>query len=592
MKSSEIRKRFLNYFASQNHAILDSASLIPGETVDTNATLFNIAGVQPLVPYILAGEHPAGPRLASAQKCVRTKDLDEVGDKTHATFFEMLGNWSIGDYFKTEAIEMSFEFLTDKEIGLGLDVNRLYVTVFAGDERAPADDEAYATWQRLFESKGLDASQRIFKKVQDNWWEAGDSGPCGPSTEMFYDVSGKHANGLSQQDFETFEEAQDIVEIWNDVFMQFEKRDGQIIGELGKRVVDTGSGLERVTMVLQEKDNIFDTDLYAPIMDAVDARAALDTPEKVRAARIIADHVKTAMFMIADGIIPDNKDRGYILRRIIRRAVRYLYSFNLHESDIDLYTPIFQMYDGVYPSLAQQKDHIITTIADEQVKFMATLERGLREFEKGERDAFVLFTTYGFPLEMTQELAQEKGEMIDVSDFETKMKEHQDSSRSAAAGKFKGGLEDHEPETVALHTAHHLLLAALQKHVSPDIKQRGSNITAKRLRIDFNFDRKLTDEEKTAVENQVNEWIAQDLQVVQRMMPREQAEAIGAQMEFGAKYPDEVSVFFIENEEGGEVSKEFCGGPHIEHTGQLGTFRIKKEESSSAGVRRIKAVFE
>lgn len=592
MKSSEIRTRFLNYFASKNHTILDSASLIPGETVDTNATLFNIAGVQPLVPYILAGEHPSGPRLASAQKCVRTKDLDEVGDKTHATFFEMLGNWSLGDYFKAEAIEMSFEFLTDKEIGLGLDVNRLYVTVFAGDERASADDEAYATWQRLFESKGLDASQRIFQKVEDNWWEAGESGPCGPSTEMFYDVSGKHTDGLTQEDFETFEEAQDIVEIWNDVFMQFEKRDGKIIGELSKRVVDTGSGLERVTMVLQQKDNIFDTDLYAPIMDAVDARAALDTPEKVRAARIIADHIKTAMFMIADGVVPDNKDRGYILRRIIRRAVRYLYSFDLHESDLDLYTPIFEMYDGVYDNLSQQKEHIIKTIADEQAKFMATLERGLKEFEKGERDAFILFTTYGFPLEMTQELAQEKGETIDVSDFETKMKEHQDSSRSAAAGKFKGGLEDHEPETIALHTAHHLLLAALQKHVSPEIKQRGSNITSKRLRIDFNFDRKLTDEEKNAVENQVNEWIAEDLQVVQRTMPLAQAEAIGAQMEFGAKYPDEVSVFFIEKEEGNEVSKEFCGGPHIEHTGQLGTFRIKKEESSSAGVRRIKATFE
>lgn len=592
LSSNEIRSRFLEFFKNQDHVMLPSTSLIPSETTDTNATLFNIAGVQPLVPYILAGEHPAGARLASAQKCVRTKDLDEVGDNTHATFFEMLGNWSIGNYFKTEAIEMSFEFLTDTEKGLGLDINRLYVTIFAGDERAPRDEEAFTTWKRLFESKGLDASQRIFEKVKDNWWEAGDSGPCGPSTEMFYDVLGKHNQGLSQEDFEKFEEAQDIVEIWNDVFMQFEKRDGKVVGELSKKVVDTGSGLERVAMVLQGKDNIFDTDLFSPIMDVVRARRTLESESDVRAARIIADHIKTAMFMIADGVVPDNKDRGYILRRIIRRAVRFLYALDLHESDIDLFTPVFEMYGEVYGELIQKKDFVIATILEEKDKFMKTLDRGMKEFEKGERDAFILFTTYGFPLEMTQELAKEKSEEIDIADFEQKMKEHQETSRSAAVGKFKGGLEDHSPETIKLHTAHHLVLAALQKHVSPDIKQRGSNITAKRLRIDFNFDRKLTDEEKSAVENQVNEWIDQNLGVTMQTMSLEQATALGAEMEFGAKYPDEVSVYFIENIEGEAVSKEFCGGPHVAHTGELGHFRIKKEESSSAGVRRIKGVLE
>jgi len=595
LSGNEIRLRFITFFRDHEefpHAILPSAPLVPqGESLETNATLFNIAGVQPIIPAIMAGEHAEGPRLASAQKCVRTVDLDEVGDATHATFFEMLGNWSIGDYFKKGAIEMSWQLITDTEKGFGIAPDRMFVTVFSGDDRAPRDSEAAAIWSEIFTQADLDPERRIFYKGKDNWWAAGDTGPCGPSTEMFYDLTGEYKSGLTQDEFETFEEEQKIVEIWNDVFMQFEKKpDGNLV-DLPKQNVDTGSGLERLTMALQGKTNLFDTDFFAPMMDIIRGHADINTSQNERSARIIADHMKTAVFMASDGVIPGNKDRGYIMRRIIRRAVRNMYRLGIHDKDLNITEPVYEMYREAYPELIEKKEQINEIIHNEEQAFKKTIEKGMREFEKGNRDAYDLFTTYGFPVEMTQELAREHGEEIDTDDFEKKMKSHQESSRTAAAGKFKGGLADDDSKTIALHTAHHLLLAALQIHVSSDIKQRGSNITQERLRIDFAHDEKLSLEQKDAVTAQVNEWITADIPVVQKIIPKSEAENLGAQMEFGAKYPDEVSVYFIGDEDK-PVSIEFCGGPHVSRTGELGVFRIKKEESSSAGVRRIKGVLE
>lgn len=589
MTSTEIRKRFLRFFKDNNHTILDSAPLVTSDEKGvTDHTLFNTAGVQPLIPYILAGEHPSGPRLASAQKCLRTVDLDEVGDSTHLTFFEMLGNWSIGDYFKEQAINMSHEFLTDADKGLGLDIRSLYVTVFEGNDDAPRDEDSYAIWEKIFTDSGLDPEKRIFyMPAENNWWAAGDNGPCGPDTEMFYDVSGKHKDGLTKEEYIAADDAQEVVEIWNDVFMEFEKREGVIIGKLPKQNVDTGSGLERLTMVIQGKDNVFDTDAFATMSHEVEK-----ITKDVRAQRIIIDHFRTATFLIADGVTPANTDRGYILRRIIRRAVLQSPKKTFLSGEVSaLVNACVDLYGDFYTNLRTFGGPKIKQIIEEEIeRFSQTVAKGLKEFENGERDAFILFTTYGFPLEMTIELASEKGEKIDIGDFDKKMNEHQDLSRAGAGQKFKGGLADHGEETVKLHTAHHLVLAALQKVLGPEVKQRGSNITAERMRIDFAFDRKMTDEEKTAVENQVNEWIDLGLLVVRREMPLVEAQKIGAEMEFGAKYPETVSVYFVEYPDGDIVSKEFCGGPHVENTGTLGKFVIKKEEASSAGIRRIKAV--
>lgn len=591
MESREIRKRFLKFFADRGHAILPSASLVTSDDAGvTGATLFNTAGVQPIIPAILAGEHPKGSRLASAQKCVRTTDLDEVGDNTHLTFFEMLGNWSIGDYFKTEAITWSWKLLTDKEEGFGLDPKRLYVTVFEGDENAPRDEESHRIWTKIFENAGLDPAKRIFfMPAENNWWAAGDNGPCGPDTEMFYDVSGKHTGGLTREEYSAADDAQEVVEIWNDVFMEFEKKDGQIIGKLPKQNVDTGSGLERLAMVLQGKSHVYETDMMAPALALI--KEAANTYNEA-SARVIVDHIRTAMFLIADGATPSNTDRGYVLRRLVRKAILKSDQLGIDEGQLlSLQETLAGVYGDTYPELSVET--ISAVIAEESGRFRKTLADGLREFEKGERDAFVLFTTYGFPVEMTAELARERGEILNLAAFEEKMKAHQEASRAGAEQKFKGGLADHDdPQVVRLHTAHHLLLAALQKVLGPEVKQRGSNITPERLRIDFSFDRKMTPEEKTEVERLVNEAIQNNLSVVCREMPLAEAEASGAEMEFGTKYPDVVSVYFVEDAEGNVFSKEFCGGPHVESTSELGAFRIKKEEASSAGVRRIKAVLE
>ncbi len=582
MKSSEIRKRFLDFFAKRGHAILPSTSLVPK---NDPSVLFNTAGMQPLVPYLMGEKHPSGTRLASCQKCVRTVDIEEVGNHKNLSFFEMLGNWSLGDYFKKEAIGWSYEFLTSSTEGLGLDPNRLYVTVFEGDEDAPRDMEAVEIWKQYIPEHRI-----YFLPKKNNWWSPGDNGPCGPDTEMFYDVTEKGLGDLTHEEYVAADDIGDVVEIWNDVFMEYEKKDGSVIGKLSQKNVDTGSGLERITMIVQGKTNVYETDGFSTVMDFIYTNTR--KPYNLRSARIIADHIRTATFMIGDGVIPSNKDQGYILRRLIRRAVVQADTLGLTQGILVTIRGFFaEQYKEIYPELegGQGTQHDI--FKNELEKFQKTLEQGLKEFEKG-TDPFILATTYGFPIEVTEEIAQSKGISIDRADFDTKMKAHQDLSRSGSEQKFKGGLANSSEQTTKLHTAHHLLLKALQEVVSPDIHQKGSNITEERLRIDFNFDRKLTDEEKKAVEQKVNTWIAQDLKVVKREMPRTEAETLGAEMEFGVKYPDIVSVYFIEDAEGSAISKEFCGGPHVEHIGTLGTFKIQKEEASSAGVRRIKATLQ
>jgi alanyl-tRNA synthetase len=577
MTSSEIRKRFLDFFAVRGHAVLPSASLVPK---NDPSVLFNTAGMQPLVPYLMGEKHPLGNRLASCQKCVRTGDIDDVGDARHLTFFEMLGNWSLGNYFKEEAIAWSFEFLTSKTEGLGLDPGRLYVTVFEGDSDAPRDMEAVEIWKQYIPENRI-----YFLPKKNNWWSPGDNGPCGPDSEMFYDVTDAGLGDMSHAEYVAADDRGDVVEIWNDVFMEYEKKNGEVIGKLAQKNVDTGSGLERITMIVQGKSNVYEADMFAPVMAKIK-----DTAESYneRSARIIADHARSATFLITDGVLPGNKDQGYILRRLIRRAVMQSKKIGLPAHFLGELSVLFgELYKDVYPEITAI--HIESIITQEEDKFAKTLESGLKEFEKG-ANPFLLATTYGFPIELTLELAQEKGIVIDRAKFDIEMKAHQDASRAGAEQKFKGGLANTSDVTTKLHTAHHLLLKALQEVVNSDIHQKGSNITEERLRLDFNFDRKLTDEEKQKVEELVNEKIREDLLVTKKEMPKEEAMKLGAEMEFGTTYPDVVSVYMIHDLDDKVFSQEFCGGPHVTHTGVLGVFKIQKEEASSAGIRRIKAI--
>ena len=587
MQSNEIRTRFIKFFEKRGHVVILSASLVPQ---NDPSVLFNTAGMQPLAPYLLGEKHPLGNRLVNIQKCVRTVDLDDVGDNRHFSFFEMMGNWSLGDYFKKEAITWSYEFLTSKEEGLGLNPDFLYITIFEGDDNAPLDEESKKIWMSL----GI-AEHRIYTLPADgNWWSPGDNGPCGPCSEMFYDMENGVVGDLSKEEFIDAVKEERIVEIWNDVFMEYEKKNGKVIGKLKQKNVDTGAGLERMTAVMQGKKTAYETDIFLPIMEKI-KNFSQNYEEK--SARIVADHIRTSIFLIADGVIPANKDRGYILRRLIRRAVRHMDILGLpKDSSLKIIEIVKNKYTETHANILQNYKTITDEIIKEENKFRETLERGLKEFEKG-IDPFVLATTYGFPLEMTLELAKEKRIKIDIEDFHKKMEEHQKLSQTASVGMFKGGLADTSDATIKLHTAHHLLLAALQKIVSHDIHQRGSNITSERLRMDFSFDRKLTDEEKKKVEDQVNEWISMKLPVVRREMSRTEAEKLGAEMEFGVKYPEIVSLYFIgpatmsqDDIDDGPLSIEFCGGPHVTNTGDLGIFKIQKEEASSAGVRRIKAV--
>ncbi|KKP91091.1 MAG: Alanine-tRNA ligase [Candidatus Nomurabacteria bacterium GW2011_GWD2_36_14] len=600
MTSNEIRQKFLKFFESREHKIIPSASLIPE---NDPSVLFNTAGMQPIVPYLLGQKHPMGTRLVDVQKCVRTGDIDEVGDNRHLTFFEMLGNWSLGDYFKPEAIQWSFEFLTDKEEGLGLDINRIYVTVFEGNDDASRDIEAFEIWKKY-----LPEGRIYFLPAKNNWWSAGDNGPCGPDTEIFYDPNESALGDMTHDEFVKADDEGRVIEVWNNVFMQYEKKEGKVIGKLAQHNVDTGMGLERITMVCQKVKTVFDTDLFTPIISKIEELSNLKYGDKTdeeyikegdqcwvdtrREIRIVADHIRTAIFMIGDGATPSNAGAGYVLRRIIRRTIRFSDKLGLKSGSIDsLLDIIIEKYKGAYPELEKNKNIIKDEIKKEENKFRQTLEQGLKEFERG-TDPFDLYQSYGFPVELTEELAKEKGIKIDRADFDKKLKEHQELSRTSSAGMFKGGLANHSDKTVKLHTAHHLLLAALQNIVSKDIKQRGSNITEERLRMDFMCDHKLTDEEKKEVEDWVNDKIKRGLNVVRKEMPLVEAEKIGAEMEFGAKYPEVVSLYFIEDENGNAISKEFCGGPHVSNTSELGYFKIQKEEASSAGVRRIKAVLE
>ncbi|HEY9583470.1 MAG TPA: alanine--tRNA ligase [Candidatus Paceibacterota bacterium] len=570
MTSSEIRQRFLKFFEKRGHAIIPSASLVTtDEKGVTNSTLFNTAGMQPLILYLLGKPHPQGKRLVNVQKCLRTVDIDDIGDNTHATFFEMLGNWSLGDYFKKEAINWSYEFLTDKEEGLGLDPNRLYVTVFEGDHNAPRDDEAANIWWNVFAKNKITGERIFYMPASMNWWQAGESGPCGPDTEMYYDVTNRFdGHGISKEEFLDADAKKDLVEVWNDVFMQYEKKDGKIIGNLPAPSVDTGAGLERLAMVMQGVDNIYDTDVFKPIMDKIG--------NKSKSARIIADHVRASAFLIEEGVTPSNTERGYVLRKLIRRAVRHSDVLGMNQSSIS--------------NIIEVNDKTKKILIDEETKFRETLLKGIREFEKG-TDAFKLFSSYGFPLELIIELAKEKGIKVDIEKFNEEMERHQDLSRSGAEQKFKGGLADaSDPTVVKYHTATHLLHQALHDVLGDSIAQKGSNITPERLRFDFSHPAKMTGEEKKKVEDIVNKKIKENLPVNNIIMPKSEAEKTGARRFFSDKYGEEISIYYIGKDLQSAYSKEFCGGPHIGNTGELGTFKIQKEEAVSQGVRRIKAV--
>ena len=584
--AKEIRSKYLKFFNEKGHAIIDSASVIPE---NDPTVLFTTAGMHPLVPFLLGEPHPEGTRLTDVQKCIRTGDIDEVGDDTHCTFFEMLGNWSLGDYFKKEAISWSFEFLTSKE-WLGLNKEDLYFTVFAGNENAPKDEEAFNYWVEA----GVDPSH-IFFTEKHNWWgPAGKTGPCGPDTEMFID-SGKEK---CCPDCNPACDCGKYVEIWNDVFMQYEKTaDGSFI-PLKKKNVDTGMGLERILVALNG-GSVFDTDLYVNVMNKIAELSGKDiknNAEYKKAARIIADHTRTAVVIIGDrrGVTPSNVDQGYVLRRLIRRAIRYAMKLEMPENSLaTLSEIIINEYKDVYEEFVQNKNKIIDELALEEKRFSRTLKQGEKEFEKlvgkginkidGE-SAFHLYDTYGYPLELTVEMAKEKGIEVDEEGFKVCFEKHQQLSKAGSSQRFECGLADHSEETTKLHTATHLLHAALRKVLGEQVAQKGSNITPERLRFDFSFERKMTPEEVKATEDLVNEWINAKYEVTCEEMTVAEAKAQGAIGLFESKYGDKVKVYTM-----GTVSKEICGGPHANNTGDLVNFKIKKEESSSAGVRRIKA---
>ena len=579
MKAIEIRNKYLNFFKNHGHVVIPSAPLIPE---NDPSVLFTTAGMQPLVPYLLGEPHPAGTRLTDYQKCVRTNDIDEVGDNRHLTYFEMLGNWSLGDYFKEESIAMSFEFLTKE---LGIPVEKLSVTCFAGDEDCPRDEIAANAWKKA----GILENHIYYYGKDDNWWIAGEEGPCGPDTEMFYDT-GKPA---CSDDCQPSCDCGKYVEIWNNVFMEYFK-DKNGYSKLKQKNVDTGLGLERMTMLLQGKETPFDTELFAPIMKKLEQLQKIDS---IESRRIVAEHLRSSMMIVSDGGRPSNLDRGYVLRRLIRRMIRHMNKLQINLDELSTLIDInVDNLKEMYPDLAKNKEIIKSVILEEKEKFVKTLVNGEREFQKeinklkdtkklSGKVVFKLYDTYGFPPEVTKELAKESGYEIDMKEFEELFKAHQEKSRAGSEQKFKGGLAEQNEITIAYHTATHLLNAALKQVIGENAHQRGSNITVDRMRFDFNCDHKMTDEEKRKTEDLVNKWIQEGLPVTKEEMKKEDAIKSGAECMFIEKYPDIVTVYTI-----GDVSKELCGGPHVNNTKELGKFKIKKEESSSSGVRRIKAV--
>ena len=580
-----VRDEFIKYFVKNGHKQIPSAPIVPE---NDPTVLFNTAGMQPLVPYLMGEKHPYGNRLCDYQKCVRLTDLDEIGDKTHHTFFEMLGNWSLGDYFKKESINYSFEFLTKV---LNIPLERLAVTVFAGDDKIPLDEATASYWK----SHGISEDRIAYLGRDNNFWIAGDSGPCGGDTEIFYFRS----NDDIPKKFDPNDER--WVEIWNNVFMEFyQDKDGNIT-ELKQKNVDTGMGLERIVAVLEGTDDNYKTSIWSDVIHKLEDISNLSYEGNEKAMRIIADHIRTSVFISADpaSIKPSNTDQGYILRRLIRRYIRQARKLGIDinsDFDLELALIIMDKYEKYYSELKDNRDVVLEVLSLEKKKFARTLEKGLREFEKlvgndtkiiGKDVAFKLYDTYGFPIELTLEEAKDRGMIVDVDGFYDKFREHQEKSRTASKGKFKGGLSgDGEIET-KYHTATHLLNAALKKVIGPSVHQLGSNITPERLRFDFPCDHKMTDEEKKKVEDLVNEWIKEDLSVQKLEMSKDEAIKSGAECTFIDRYPDIVTVYKI-----GDVSMELCGGPHVSHTGELGEFKIKKEESSSAGVRRIKAILK
>ncbi len=585
MKAKELKKKYLDYFQSKGHAVIPSASLIPEHDP---TVLFTTAGMHPLVPFLVGQPHPLGKRLVDVQKCIRTGDIDEVGDAMHHTFFEMLGNWSLGDYFKKEAIEMSFEFLNKV---LKLPLEKLAVTCFRGDKDAPKDEESARTWQKL----GVPPERVAFLGKEENWWgPAGETGPCGPCTEMYFWVGKEPApKKFDPQD-------RRWVEIGNDVLLEYNKtKEGKYL-PLKQKNIDFGGGVERILAVLNGLDDNYHTNLFLPIIKEIEEQTGRSYEKNKREMRIIADHLKASVFILGDerGVVPSNLDQGYVLRKFIRRVIRLLKHLGTEMDKIDL-TPlakeVIKIYSEEYPLLEEKREHIVSELKKEQEKFKKTLETGLKEFEKmasakkiTAENAFLLFQSYGFPLEITEELAAERGIEVDSAGFKKEFAKHQELSRVGAEKKFKGGLSDASEETTKLHTATHLLNEALRKVVSPTIRQKGSNITPERLRFDFNLDRKLTLEEIKKVEEEVNRVIKQGLEVKREEMALEDAFKKGAHGEFGARYPSRVSVYTV----GEKYSQEICMGPHVKNTKELGHFRIIKEESVAAGVRRIKAVVE
>lgn len=615
ISSSHLRQKYLDFFRSKNHAIIPSAPLVPENDA---SVLFNTAGMQPLVPYLLGEKHPMGTRLADVQKCVRTGDIDDVGDDTHHTFFEMLGNWSLGDYFKRGSIEMSWEFLTSLD-WLGLDPKMISVTVFEGDANAPRDEESADIWVSL----GMPRERIAYLAAEDNWWAAGPTGPCGPDTEIFYWVGEGEPQGNKGT------HSKEWMEIWNNVFMQFNKKADGTLESLPAQNVDTGMGLERTLAVINGKKTTYDTDFFVNTLEHI-KRIVGENNYNERGARIIADHLRTAVHMIADGVKPSNTDRGYVLRRLIRRAIREAHKMGHEDACLaQVARDFIHIYQDVYASVKNNETVIIDEITMEESKFQKTLTQGIREFEKkfnytfqhtlktlaptGEEkvvwpsettifsweDMFYLFETYGFPGEMTLELLREKvketgvqlnNKHIILEEFNEAMKKHQDLSRTASAGMFKGGLADHSDVTISLHTACHLMLAGLRKVLGEHVMQAGSNITPERLRFDFTHPEKMTPEQIKAVEDYVNGALKAHLTVTMTEEPKDNAKSRGVLGAFWEKYPETVKVYKMVGDDGVTYSEELCGGPHVEESSKMGTFKIQKEEASSAGVRRIKAI--
>ena len=592
MTANELRSKYIEFFKSKGHSEISGQSLIPD---NDPSVLFTTAGMHPLVPYLLGEPHPAGTRLTDYQKCVRTGDIDAVGDPSHLTCFEMLGNWSLGDYFKKESIAFSYEFLTSPK-WLGLDPRFISVTVFEGDENAPRDEEAAQYWKDV----GMPEDKIAYLPASDNWWAAGPTGPCGPDTEIFYWVG----EGVPPVGSNKATDSDNWMEIWNNVFMQFNRIDEKTLVKLEKQNVDTGMGLERTNCILQGKTSVYLTEVFQPIINKIEELANYkygDDEEKDKSVRIIADHSRASVFILGDqkGVTPSNVGAGYVLRRLIRRAVRHGRKLGIEEAFLaKIAESVVENFKCAYSELEQNKEKIFNELTSEENKFRETLRKGEVEFQKllpnlmknpqkviPGRVAFRLYDTFGFPIELTQELADENGFTVDVEGFKEAEKKHQELSRSQSAGTFKGGLAEQSEITTKYHTATHLLQQALVNVLGEHVAQKGSNITAERMRFDFTHPQPMTKEEIQQVEDIVNEQIKKDLPVTMEIMDLEEAKNSGARALFGEKYESKVKVYSI-----GDFSKEVCGGPHVEHTGLIGTFKIAKEQSSSAGVRRIRAV--